>query len=38
MFFGRTTTKKMVPGKIITGNKGMEGLTVMETDMRMQKI
>jgi len=31
-------SKKMVLKKIITGNKGAKGPTVMETDERMQEI
>jgi len=31
-------TKKIIYGKIIPGNQGMEGPTVMETDERMQEI
>jgi hypothetical protein len=38
MFVERITTKKMVPEKIITENKGAKGPTVMETDGRMQEI
>jgi hypothetical protein len=38
MFVESTTTKKMVLKKIITGNKGAKGPTVMETDERMQEI
>jgi hypothetical protein len=38
MFVERKTTKKMVPEKIITENKGAKGPTVMETDGRMQEI
>jgi hypothetical protein len=34
----RTITKKIIFGRIIIGNKGMEGSTVMEIDRKMQKI
>jgi hypothetical protein len=34
----RTITKKIISRRIITGNKGMEGPTVMETDGKMQEI
>jgi hypothetical protein len=33
----RTITKKTISKEIITGNKGMEGPTVMETEENMQE-
>jgi hypothetical protein len=35
---GRTITKKMFSGRIITGNKRVEEPNVMETEGRMQEI